>query len=399
MRTLTDREARELLIRYHNLDGRDRLSGIEGVRTVMERLGSVQFDPLNVAGRNADLVMQSRVRNYRPDHLRDLLYREHFLVDGYDKEMCIYTARDFGSFAPQRAMHARDARAWLTNRGQGEGFDMIDDILAAIGERGPCALTDIAIGESRDFGWGPRRPSGAAIEYLFRAGRLCVADKAGTQRRFDLTERVLAPECLEAPERDEQAFADWYTLRRVRCVGLLWARMGGAWQGYVVSGNAARKAALQRLCDAGQLIPCRVEGLRETFYAVPSLLEPAARADGTRQARFIAPLDNLLWDRGMVEALFDFRYRWEVYTPVQKREYGYYVLPVLYGNRFIARFEPQNVSKAGQLVVKSWWWEADAHPGRAMLEAVEAALERLARCLGVPNCPENMDTIRNAARA
>ena len=143
MLTLSNRQARQLLVRYHNLDGRDGLRGIDGVRAIMDRLGTVQFDPLNVAGRNADLALQARVRGYRPDMLRRLLYEERYLVDGYDKEMCVYTARDFGAFGPQRALHAADARNWLTGRGQGEAFDMLEDILAAIRERGPLSLTDI----------------------------------------------------------------------------------------------------------------------------------------------------------------------------------------------------------------------------------------------------------------
>ena len=399
MRTLTSRQARQLLVRYHNLDGRDGFRGIAGVRAVMDRLGTLQFDPLNVAGRNADLALQARVRDYRPEQLRALLYDEHFLVDGYDKEMCMYTARDFGAFAPQRALHAADARAWLEGRGQGEAFDMLEVILSAIRERGPLSLTDIPMGESKDFGWGPRRPSGAAIEYLFRSGRLCVADKSGTQRRFDLTERVLSPECLITPKRDAQAFADWYTLRRVRCVGLVWGRAGGAWQGYVVSDNAARRAALDRLCEAGQLAPVRVEGRSETFYAPPEALDMAETAAPARQARFIAPLDNLMWDRAMVEALFGFRYRWEVYTPVSKRQYGYYVLPVLYGSRFVARFDPEPAGKAGCFRLRGWWWEPDARPSRAMLEAVEIAMGRFAAFLGVPCAPENMDLVRRAAEA
>ena len=398
MRTLTNRQARDLLIRYHNLDGSSGFRGIDGAKAVMNRLGTIQYDPLNVVGRNAELALQSRVRGFRPEMLQRLLYGERFLVDGYDKEMCIYTAKDFGSFAPQREMHAADMRRWLTGRGQAEAFDMLEDILAIIREKGPCALTDIPIGESKDFGWGPRKPSGAAIEYLFRQGRLCIADKKGTQRRFDLTQRLLPEDCLRVPERDEIAFEDWYVLRRLACVGLLWTRPGGAWQGYVVSGDRPRRAALERLAERGQVVPCRVEGRGETFYALPEALA-MPDGGGPRHARFLAPLDNLLWDRGMIEALFGFKYRWEVYTPVDKRQYGYYVLPVLYGIRFIARFDPEPVGKTGCFRLRGWWWEPDARPSRAMLEAVEIAMRQFAAFLGAPCAPENMDLVRRAAEA
>ena len=398
MRTLTNRQARELLIRYHNLDAAERFRGIDGARAVMLRLGVIQYDPLNVVGRNADLVLQSRVRGYKPEILHRLLYRDHFLVDGYDKEMCVYTAKDFGAMTPQRAEHAADVRRWLEHRGQGEAFDMLEDILAAIRERGPCALTDLPIGESNPFNWGPRRPSGAAMDYLFRAGKLCIADRNGTQRRFDLAERVLTPECLAAPDRDAEAFADWTMLRRVGCVGLLWNRRGGAWQGYGFSPDGHRQAVLGRLADRGLLTPCHVEGRRETFFALPRALDMLEDVGSGRHARFIAPLDNLLWDRDMVEALFGFRYRWEVYTPAEKRQFGYYVLPVLYGSRFVARFDPEPISRAGVFRVKSWWWEPDARPSRAMLEAIERAMSRFSGFLGVPCASENMDIVRAAAQ-
>ena len=393
---LTNKEARELLIRYHNLDGADGFRGIDGARAMMDRLGTIQFDPLNVAGRNPDLVLQSRVRGYRPEFLRRLLYEEHCLVDGFDKEMCVYTARDFADFAPLRAMRGADIRRWLSGRGQAEAFDMLEDVLGTIRERGPSSLSDIPIGESKDYGWGPRRPSGAAIEYLFTTGRLCVADKSGTQRRFDLTERVLPPQCLSGTARDGDAFADWYVKRRLGCLGLLWDRRGGAWQGYVVGDDKARKAALSRLSERGEVVPCRVQGRRETFYARPEAVAMLESAVPRPAARFIAPLDNLMWDRDMVEALFGFRYRWEVYTPVAKRQYGYYVLPVLYGSRFVARFEPEPVNRASCLRVKGWWWEDDARVSPAMLSAVEVALRRFARFLGVDPAPGNMNVVRHS---
>ena len=395
MLTLTNREARALLVRYHNLDGADGFRGLDGARAIMDRLGTIQFDPLNVAGRNPDLALQARVRGYRPDHLRRLLYEERHLVDGYDKEMCIYTARDFPHFAPLRAVRSADIKLWLSGRGQAEAFDMLEDVVDVIRGRGPSSLTDIPVGESKDYGWGPRRPSGAAIEYLFASGRLCVADKAGTQRRFDLTERVLPPELIAPVERDADAFADWYVKRRLGCVGLLWDRRGGAWQGYVVGDDARRKAAIGRLAERGEVVPCRVEGRKEAFYTLP---EAAGMLGGARHrpaARFIAPLDNLMWDRDMVEALFSFRYRWEVYTPVLKRQYGYYVLPVLYGDRFVARFEPEPVNRAGCLRVKGWWWEDGVRVTSAMLDAVEAAFNRFSRFLGVENASENIDFVRN----
>ena len=166
----------------------------------------------------------------------------------------------------------------------------------------------------------------------------------------------------------------------------------------MLSQESLRKPALERLSERGALVRCRIEGRRETFYALPHALELLDRPARAPHARFIAPLDNLLWDRDMVEALFGFKYRWEVYTPLAKRQYGYYVLPVLYGNRFVARFDPEPASRAGQFRVKSWWWEDGIRPSRTMLAEIEREMRRFAAYLGMPSAPENMDAVRREVR-
>ena len=95
-------------------------------------------------------------------------------------------------------------------------------------------------------------------------------------------------------------------------------------------------------------------------------------------AHFIAPLDNIMWDRQMLETLFGFEYRWEVYTPAEKRKFGYYVLPVLYNGRFVARFEAEPVRQAEAFVIKNWWWEPTAHPDAEMKETIMKEMEQFA---------------------
>jgi uncharacterized protein YcaQ len=106
-------------------------------------------------------------------------------------------------------------------------------------------------------------------------------------------------------------------------------------------------------------------------------------------ARILAPLDNLIWDRRMVREIFGFDYTWEVYTPVPKRKYGYYVLPVMDGSRFVARFEPERHRRGCPLTVRNWWWEPDACPDHGMRTRVEAALDRFAAYLGAPGIEMN----------
>lgn len=142
-------------------------------------------------------------------------------------------------------------------------------------------------------------------------------------------------------------------------IGIYWDRNGGGWLGHVVSEKRLRIEILQELCDEGELLRVDVDGINENFYikAEDSHLLIELEQSLQKKITFLAPLDNLLWDRKLVKDVFDFEYSWEVYVPVSKRKYGYYVLPVLYGDRIVARFEPEIHRGDGSLVIKNWWWE------------------------------------------
>ena len=149
----------------------------------------------------------------------------------------------------------------------------------------------------------------------------------------------------------------------------------------------ARRATLARLSAQGVLIPVAVEGIAQAPLFIRAadapLLDAAASADGADPAAaFIGPLDNLIWDRDLIRWLFDFDYTWEVYKPAAQRKYGHYVLPVLYGDRFIARVEPIFDRKARVLTIVNWWWEAGVEPDDAMVAALAECLAAFGRYLG-----------------
>lgn len=388
MITCSKEEARKKLLQYHNLDGSDNLSGVDGIRTIMKRIGSVQYDPLNVVGRNADLVLQARVREYKQEYLHALLYEEHCLVDGLDKEMCIYNTEDFGRFSRVREENVKQIINTLRHRGQLGALDILEDVIAFITENGITGTKDISIGEVRESRWGHKKLSSAALDYLYNRGDLCVADKRGTQKVFDLTERVLPAEsydCCTDMSMDE--FLEWYIERRIKSVGFIWNKNGGAWQGNFVRENDLRTSVLHRLSEQGRLKTFKVEGIEQEFYACKELMTVPKEKEQEDYARFIAPLDNIMWDRTMLESIFDFSYRWEVYTPVVKRKYGYYVIPVIYNDKFVARFEPEYVSKAGMLQIKNWWWEAGINSDNHMREVITKELFHFAEYLNT-TCDE-----------
>lgn len=164
-------------------------------------------------------------------------------------------------------------------------------------------------------------------------------------------------------------------LRRIGGIGLFWSKSGDAWLGTEIN-SKDRAASLTRLLKAGKIIEVRITDLETPFYmrsADRSCLEGLPDSGRSMdRAAILAPLDNLLWDRRLVKALFDFDYRWEVYKPVAERQYGYYVLPVLYGDHFVARFEPGRDKRGKVLIIKNWWWE----PGVRRREKLDRALRR-----------------------
>ena len=236
--------------------------------------------------------------------------------------------------------------------------------------------------------------SSATLDYLYNKGMLCVKEKKGTQKYFDLTERVLPGIYSLYDDMSMEEFLDWYIKRRIACIGMMWDKRGGAWQGHYLDQNDIRGTTLKGLVERGELDVGQIEGINTEFYMLPELKQGLKEVQLGDDTRFIAPLDNMMWDRAFVEKVFDFSYRWEVYTPVVKRKYGYYVIPVMYQHRFVARFEPEIVSKSKEFCIKHWWWEPDITPSETMIESIINEMNRFAEFLGTESSKKNIKMIQ-----
>jgi len=382
---LTKAEARKYLLKHQRLDKPRSLEGKAGALEFVRRVGCVQFDPLDQVGCNPHLVLQSRVEGYRPQMLDDLLYADRLLVDGFDKNLSIWPAEDWPTFARNRG----DARIWFGNdQVEGTLCEAIDHVLSEIAARGPLCSADFEAREKVDWPWGPTNAVRAALESLYFHGRLAIHRKAGTRKYYDLIERCLPQELLSAPE-PHPADADylrWRVLRRVGAIGLLWDRGGDAWLGIPGLKAAARAEAFAALKACGELARVEVDGVGYPCYIrsqdLPELQDSPQGEAAEPKMSFIAPLDNLIWDRKLIRELFGFEYTWEVYTPGPKRKYGYYVLPVLYGDRFVARVEPKYHKKEKKLELVNWWWEDGVKADRDMKKAFRECVKEFMGYLG-----------------
>ena len=205
------------------------------------------------------------------------------------------------------------------------------------------------------------------------------------RRCFDFARNLLPEPLLAAPDPYPELAAHQAFLlqRRIGAVGLLWNRRSDAHLCIPDFTAANRQRAYDTLLAAEKILPVQVEGLRDTFYlqsADAPLLDKCLDASLTPRTELIAPLDSFLWDRRLIEALFGFAYRWEIYTPADKRQYGYYVLPVLQGDTLCARAECVRDRAEDALVLRNLWIEPGAKLDR---RALRRALKRLAGLNGL----------------
>ena len=380
--TISKQQARRFILAHQGLWPPYAAQGKSGILDFIRRVGCVQFDPLNVVGRNPELVLQARVADFRPAMLEELLYTDRKLVDGWDKNMSIYCVEDWPYFCRRR----EGARRYYGDSSR-PAASVLPQVRQAIEERGPLSSIDLDFDQTVDWSWAPTRLARAALESMYSWGELIVHHKVNTRKVYDFASRHIPAELLSAPDPNEteEQHHDWYVLRRLGSVGLLWDKAGDAWLGSGIK-SKARKASLARLLEQRQVVEVRVEGIDLSLYMRSqdkAILDRELNSDGmSLRAAILAPLDNLLWDRRLVKALFGFDYIWEVYKPVAERRYGYYVLPILYGDQFVARFEPGRDKKSGALLVKNWWWEDGITPSEEMQADLRRCFERVLGFLG-----------------
>jgi uncharacterized protein YcaQ len=381
---LTKQQARRGLLAYHGLWPAHQLAGKSGILTYIHQVGCIQFDPLDIVGHNSDLVLQSRVGDYRRDMLRQLLYADRRLIDGFDKMMAIYPVEDWPYFR-----RWRDSFLDGNHRSAGSVQEVLPQVREAIETRGPVSSQELGMHEIVDWDWSQSRLGRAALESMYFWGELVIHHRVHTRKYYDFARRHLPQELLDAPDpnQTEEEYQDWYVLRRLGNMGLAWNRSGEGWLGMNGIKSQLRNEVMKRLVQQGRVIQAAIDGTKDPFFFraddLPSFTRGMQMDEPQPQAVIIAPLDNIMWDRRQLLQLFNFDYRWEVYVPEAKRRYGYYVLPVLYGDRFIARFEPGKGKKNEAFTIKNWWWEEDVPPDPQMIADLAVSLKRFANYLGV----------------
>jgi len=343
----------------------------------IKRVGCLQFDPVDLCGRNADIALNSRVSGYKKETLEELLYKERRLIDYFDKNLSIFPVEDFPVFVSEKPSggyaEAYDARG-------GEAIQQIKPhIRRLIAERGHISAKDVDVDEKIIWHWGtitslPR----AALESMYFRGELVIHHKTGTNKSYAFTKDLLPAEVLNAPlpfKTDEEQKA-WLVKRRIGSAGMLWNKSSDAFLGLRLK-PFQRAAAFRKLLEDGEIFEVSVKDIKEPFYIREderaALDEVLSGVEYQERAEFIAPLDNLLWDRRLIGALFGFEYKWEIYTPQAKRKYGPYTLPFLHGDSFAGRVD---ITRRGRAILINNVWTEN---GKPLTGKIKAAFEECAK--------------------
>jgi uncharacterized protein YcaQ len=336
------------------------------VLKVFGHLGSIQFDPLAVAGRSHDLVLHARVADYDPAWC-DQLYERREIFEAYNKGLSLVPTSEFPWFRGYLSLNAPRTLA--------ENADVAKRVLDRIRADGPLSALDFERerGATTDWFGLPTNTVRAVLEAYAVTGVLGLARRDGNRRYYDLLERLLPADVLGRKiPREEQIRHK--LLSRYRAHGLLGvggvgdvfggigpAKPDPRWPGY-----PGRNALREELVERGDLVSVDVEGVRGKRFVVKEeakLLEAPPQALPT--VAFMSPFDPIIWDRALLGSLFDFEYVWELFFPPEKRRWGWYVLPIVFGERFVGRIEPRIDREEGRVQVLGAWWEDGFAPRRA----------------------------------
>ena len=350
---------------------------------VFRTLGSLRVGPGRITSRNHDLVLHARVAGYEPAWC-EALYERREIFEATNKALSFVPASEFPWF--RHVMGRKGPR--FHNAALAENPAVAERVLERIRAEGPLSSHDFEreAGATKDWFGMPENAVRSVLEAYTVTGVIGLARRDGNIRYYDLLERLLPAELLaqDVPERDKQRHK---LLSRYRAHGLLGAGGGGTFAR--IANPPERRELHQELLELGALVPVDVEGMRgKRFVLAGELPLLEAPPEPTASVAFIAPFDSLLWDTALLASLFDFEYVWEGLFPPAKRRWGYYVLPILFGDRLVGRIEPRIDRGRGRVEALDVWWEDGFAPRRAVgfVEAMREALRdylRFARADGI----------------
>jgi uncharacterized protein YcaQ len=371
--TIPVAQLRRYLVAHQGYAPRFRRARAADVEAAVRRLRTVQLDSISTVDRAHRLTLTSRIGAY-PEPAVSRLLSEGRVFEYWAHEACLVPIEDWPLF--KRRMEHLSERHWW-GRKHDHDPKVKRHVLGALREHGPLPTRFFEGGGGGGmWNWKPEK---RILEDLFAAGEVVVAGRESFQRLYALPEQVIPPEYLAAPAPSEEEFTRGYVLRAVQARGAL-TESGIAEHCRFAGGIKAMRPVVDGLEREGLVRRVEVDD-----GGAPVVVPADARLDGAaqRNAVLLCPFDNMLWDRPFVERVFGFRHVIEVYKPAPQREYGYYVLPFLYGDRLVGRADLKSDRTEGVLRVRAFHLEPKVRRSGGLEVAFDKALARLARILGL----------------
>lgn len=375
------KQARRLALAAQGFSGRQPPASVNAthVNRLIERLGVLQIDSVNAVVRSHYLPLFSRLGHYSPQLLEQAAWsqgrrRTLFEYWGHEASLLPMSLYPLLRWRMERAARGEGIYQQMKRFGC-EQQATIRQVLKTVEERGALGAGSLSTREERAGPWWDWSAEKKALEWLFAAGEVTVAGRRGFERLYDLPERVLPATILQQSPLSESEAQRGLLLHAATALGVGTERDV---RDYFRLTPVESRARLAELVEDGQLRTCEVQGWRQPAYCLPQVKLPRKVA----ASALLSPFDSLIWERSRTERLFDFRYRLEIYTPQDKRVYGYYVLPFLHHERIAARVDLRAERALGRLAVHAVH-EEDQGLDDSGMAALAASLRRLADWLGL----------------
>jgi uncharacterized protein YcaQ len=391
--TISKRTYRRFLLGQQGLWPGRRFEGVDGAAAAIRQMEALQLDPLNIAARSQEIALYGRVLDYRLEYLSQTAYEQRRFFD-YGGHLFLYPMEDLPYWQTHMRHRREQGLRW-------ESFkhppgELLKYILGELRERGPLGNRDFEGKAVEQWSYRGRKETSIALFYLWLIGDVMISNRKGFDRIYDLTERVAPREFSHAAsESDAEEF---FGRKAISFAGMLrentWKNAFADYLHREVLREEARER-VEQLIETGVASQVRVEGSKDGFLIltrdtphlseleagrVPQAWQPLGPSTD-EEVTLLAPLE-IVSARGRAQKVFDFEYLWEVYKPVHQRRWGYYTLPILYGDDLVARLDPKLDRKTMTLYILGFWLEEDAPRDASFADALARGLNRFAKLVG-----------------
>jgi len=370
-----------------------RYSGLSGTESALRQMQALQLDPLVMVARSQDIAMYGRVLDYKPELLYKMAYGKRKAFD-YGGWLMMYPMHEFPYW--RLHMKRRKERGLRWEHFTHPPKEVVKFVLDELREKGPLGNRDIEGDAIKVWSYRGRKETSVTLFYLWLTGEVMIANRKGFDRIYDLRERVVPKEFDYAAPVDESE--DFFAMKHIAFHGIARENSLKTDLSYYIQRKVEAKEAkahIERLIEKGEVARVQVEGFSENFLIlnsdqphlsaleagrVPKAWKPKG-ATTDEEVTFLAPLE-IVSARGRAKRVFDFEYVWEVYKPAHQRKWGYYTLPILYGDDLVARLDPKLDRTTNTLHILGFWLEEDAPKDGAFADALAKGLKRFADMIG-----------------